>query len=337
MMPASEEQRAAIEKFLFRDIHQRIFVGTASDRYAGWLGQIYSAELYENRLSRRTKKVAGEQLIEETLPIESVREYFKHFKVLEIDYTFYSFLLDAHGEPTRIFRTLLEYKKYMDGKGQVLLKVPQSIFARRLLRGRDFTVNREYLKFDAFVRRFYEPATDILGDSLKGFIFEQEYQRKRERVPLDQLVKEFDLFFRNIPDDPRYHVELRTAEYLCDPVFEVFEKYGIGQVLSHWTWLPEIRVQMRAAKGRFFNSGHNCVIRLMTPRGVRYEDAYKKAYPFNKLVEDMISQNMIDDTVEIMKKGIANDVNVNVIVNNRAGGNAPMIARMIAKKFLSLN
>jgi hypothetical protein len=48
----------------------------------------------------------------------------------------------------------------------------------------------------------------------------------------------------------------------------------------------------------------------------------------------MLQSEMLLDTVEIMKQGVGEGLTVNVIVNNRAGGNAPMIAKMIAEKFL---
>jgi len=65
-----------------------VLLATTTDRYAGWIGQIYSKGRYEQRISRRTHRVGGEKYVEEILPIDSVAEYFKHFPVLEIDYTF---------------------------------------------------------------------------------------------------------------------------------------------------------------------------------------------------------------------------------------------------------
>ena len=41
-----------IEQFGFRDIHPNVFIGTASDRYAGWMEQIYRDELGPEGLSR---------------------------------------------------------------------------------------------------------------------------------------------------------------------------------------------------------------------------------------------------------------------------------------------
>ncbi len=74
--------------FLFRQLPQNILIGTASDRYAGWIGQIYSEGRYEKGITRRSHKVGDNTFDEEILPVESVEEYFQHFPLLESDYTF---------------------------------------------------------------------------------------------------------------------------------------------------------------------------------------------------------------------------------------------------------
>ncbi|MBW1931383.1 MAG: hypothetical protein JRJ13_19920 [Deltaproteobacteria bacterium] len=43
-----------IQSFRFRSIHPKLLMGTGSDRYAGWLGQIYSPQKYIGRIKRRT-------------------------------------------------------------------------------------------------------------------------------------------------------------------------------------------------------------------------------------------------------------------------------------------
>ena len=73
------------EEFNFRDLHPNVFMGTASDRYAGWVGQIYSRDRYQDKISIRTKKVGGRTFQENVLPVESVEEYFQHFSILELD------------------------------------------------------------------------------------------------------------------------------------------------------------------------------------------------------------------------------------------------------------
>jgi uncharacterized protein YecE (DUF72 family) len=324
-----------VERYCFRGLHPDIFVGTASDRYAGWIGQIYSEELYKDRIIARAHKVGGRSFRETVLPVDSLKEYFAHFSVLEIDYTFYQLLLDPSGAPTQSFHVLKSYREHMANGDSVILKVPQAIFAQKIRRGSHHLPNETYLNPEIFTHRFYQPATELMGPHLKGFIFEQEYQRKDERLPATELAAALAEFFGAIPDDHRYHVELRTESYLVKAMFTVFEDLGIGQVFSHWTWLPPLLKQFGKSAGRFFNSGQQAIIRLMTPLGTRYEEAYAQAFPFNHLVEGMLQPRMVDETAELMREGTRQNVSVNVIINNRAGGNAPRIAQLVAERFLS--
>jgi uncharacterized protein YecE (DUF72 family) len=311
-----------VKKFLFRHLHPQVKIGTASDRYAGWLGQIYTGERYQGRITQRTKGVGELTFNEKFLPIDSTAEYFEHFPVLEIDFTFYRPLLDNKSKPTQAFQVLKAYQKHLQDGDALLLKVPQVFTAPKMRRGGQRQENPAYLNAEVFTRLFYEPATELLGPALTGLIFEQEYLTKQNRPPVTEMVAALDTFFQKIPKDNRYHLELRTDLYLREPVFEVLENHGVGQVLSHWTWLPPLRKQLAKAGGRFFNTGKQSVIRLLTPPGMRYDDSYVQAYPFDKLVEGMLQPEMILETVDIMMQAVNQGVVVNVIINNRAGGNA---------------
>ena len=262
------------KSFSFRNLHPQVLVGTASDRYAGWIGQIYSHDRYEGRITRRTKIVSGKAFVEEVLPVDSVEEYFKHFAVLEIDFTFYRPLLDTDGKPTQNYQVLKTYARHLKDGDRLILKVPQMTMAQKIRKGDQYTENQAYLTPKIFTEQFYEPGVKLLGANLNGFVFEQEYQRREDRTPLKELARDLDKFFKVIPKDSRYHLELRTDFYLREPIFEVLERHGIGQVLSHWTWLPPLRKQLAKANGRFFNK--ECVIRLLTPLGMRYDDSYEK-------------------------------------------------------------
>jgi uncharacterized protein YecE (DUF72 family) len=324
----------SIEKFFFRDLHPRVSIGTASDRYAGWLGQIYSPERFGRKISKRSKTVGRQTVTEELLPVESVQEYFQHFSILELDFTFYSLLLDEHSNPTPTLRVLEAYRRNLKDQDRIVLKVPQTIFAQKLWRGGTFAENPGYLNAEIFTQKFYRPVVDLLGPTLHAFVLEQEYQAKKERPSPDHFVSALDRFFETIPKDGRYHEEVRTEALLTKAYFQVLEKHGVGQVLSHWTWLPALRKQFSKASGRFFNAGKQAVIRLMTPIGMRYEEAYLKAFPFDKMVEGMMSPRMPEETAEVMLEAVKQDVQANVIINNRAGGNAPLIARKVAEKFI---
>ena len=326
-----DQKATSLAQFKFRDLHSQVFLGTASDRYGGWLGQIYTPEKYEGRITRRVKNLEKNSYVEEVLPIDSVVEYFAHFPVLEIDFTFYRLLLNEQGRPTANYELLKKYQHYLKNDDRLILKVPQVIMAQKLWQGKNFIQNAAYLNPDIYTRQFYEPAKDILGANLQGFIFEQEYHRKQDRKPVDKLAEELERFFQAIPTDQRYHLEIRTPAYLEEPVFEVLKKHGVGQVFSQWTWLPPIRKQLEKSGGRIFNVGKECVIRLLTPIGRRYDETYAMAYPFDKLVDDLFKPKMLEEAVQLVQNFLAQDALVYLIINNRAGGNAPMLAQNVAE------
>jgi hypothetical protein len=86
---------------------------------------------------------------------------------------------------------------------------------------------------------------------------------------------------------------------------------------------------------RFFNSGNQVVIRLITPLRMSYEESYAKAFPFGKMVSGMLDTGMIEDTAKIVNEATKDKVQVYLIINNRAGGNAPLIAEKIAARIHS--
>jgi hypothetical protein len=66
-----------------------------------------------------------------------------------------------------------------------------------------------------------------------------------------------------------------------------------------------------------------------------YEEFYAKAFPFDKMVSGILGSEMIENTAKIVNKAINDKGRVNLIINNRAGGNAPLIAQKIADKLHS--
>jgi uncharacterized protein YecE (DUF72 family) len=325
-----DNMHKALEDFRFRGLHPSLFFGTASDRYSGWLGQIYSQDRYEGRLLSRAKSLDGKTYNETILPVDSVQEYFDHFPLLEIDFTFYRPLLDNNGKPTRNHHVLAAYQQHLKPDDKIIVKVPQDVFARNIKRRGSFESNPSYLDPDYFAERFYEPVNLILGANLAGFIFEQEYQRKDPGYEAEHLAADLRAFFEALPQDDRYHVEIRTDRLLKEPVLDVLENSGVGLVLSHWTWLPPLRDQHRRIAGRRM-SGDQC-IRLVTPRGKNYALSYDAAFPFSGLVAGMMSPDMVEDTVEIVRGEVKAGRRIYLIVNNRSGGNAPQIARLIAER-----
>jgi hypothetical protein len=63
------------------------------------------------------------------------------------------------------------------------------------------------------------------------------------------------------------------------------------------------------------------VLRLLTPLKMSYEAAKKRAEPYTKIVEEQ--PEMRRDTVELVRKAVAENRRAYVLVNNRSEGNAP--------------
>ncbi len=326
----------------FREVHPNVRFGTASDRYAGWLGQIYPEDEYAAKVKTRRRKLKGQTFEERTLPVESVVDYFDHFGVLELDFTFYRPLREADGEPSNNFFVLQQYAEYAPDDAAFLLKAPQMFFARTLRRNTGgkprYDDNAHFLNAAAYTQLFHEPALNLLGDRLAGILFEQEYQRVSESPDPQQNVAELDGFFKEIPTDVQAHLELRSPHLLAPPYFAWLEDRGLGFVFSHWTWLPPIRKQWSLSGERFTAADGSVVSRLLTPLNTPYADAYAAAYPFDQAVPELSeteqARGMVLDATALAFQAERQDFLLNVIANNRAWGNAPALAQAIAYRVL---
>lgn len=341
MTDSIEDRRQRAESYDVRSIHPNVRFGTASDRYAGWIGQVYSPD-FEDRVSSRRRKLGGKSYEERTVPVESVNQFFEHFNVLEIDYTFYRPLRDLDGEATSNFFTLSRYAEQAPSSSRFLLKAPQSYFARKLRRRSNgkpvYEENPDFLNLDAYMDGFHQPAQEILGDRLAGIIFEQEYQRVSDSPSPSENVAELDDFFAGLPGGTQPHLEIRSPHLLVDEYFDWLEDRGLGFVFSHWTWLPPLRKQWRMCGERLTASNGEVVVRLLTPLDMPYAQAYAKTHPFDKPISEIAdskqARNMVLDTTAIVFQAESRGNVVNVITNNRAWGNAPALAREIALRIL---
>ena len=54
-----------------------------------------------------------------------------------------------------------------------------------------------------------------------------------------------------------------------------------------------------------------------------YEESYAKAFPFENMIPGMVDPKMIEQTIKIMDEAMKDKTRVNLIINNRAGDNAP--------------
>src|ERR1700738_4441415 len=135
--------REGLAKKIHRLSERKIFIGTSSWRYKGWLGQVYTPERYFTR-GKFSKKKFHE---------ESIQEYAETFPIVGGDFSFYSI-------PAPSF-----WKKVFAGAPQHLkwdLKVPEDFTTKRFSKqprygSRAGLDNPNFLDADAFPEAFLAP------------------------------------------------------------------------------------------------------------------------------------------------------------------------------------
>ena len=317
----------------FRGLSPHVRIGTASDRYAAWRGKIYSPR-WDEEIKKSRKSLGGKSYVVEQVPISSVEEYYEHFSVSELDFTFYAPLFREDGNPSHSFGTLDQYAHFAPPEARFLLKAPQAFSARKVRRKEGWIENPDYLNARGFDERFLTPALELLDDRLVGIIFEQEYLRKNERPEIEEFVVGLDRFFRDVPANVQFHLEIRTAAFHVPMYLDWLADHGLGFVFSHSTWQKPLREQWQYVGKRFTAANGEAVVRLLTPLKLRYPQAFDLTHPFEgpvaQIVESEEGQAMVDDTVALAEEAIAQHKTVNLVLNNRAWGSAPDLAREIA-------
>src|SRR4029077_9536389 len=119
-------------------------------------------------------------------------------------------------------------------------------------------------------------------------------------------------------------VEIRNAGLLGPDYRKVLETHGVAHVYNHWSYMPPLAEQHNLM-GNF--TAPFTVLRLLTPLKISYEAAKKRAEPYTKIVGEL--PEMRRDTVELVRKAVAENRGAYVLVNNRSEGNAPLTVEAI--------
>ena len=125
--------------------------------------------------------------------------------------------------------------------------------------------------------------------------------------------------FGQLPKDFSYAVEIRNAGLLGPDYQKVLETHGVAHVYNHWSYMPALAEQHTRMGG--FTAPFT-VLRLLTPLKMSYEAAKKRAEPYTKIVGEL--PEMRRETVELVRKAVAENRRAYVLVNNRSEGNAPL-------------
>lgn len=297
--------KEALGKRLRALADQRIFIGTSSWKYDGWIGQIYTRERY---LSRG-------KFSQKTFEAECLAEFAETFPIVCGDFSFYQF-------PTPEF-----WKKlFVNAPPQLqfALKVPEEVtvevFPRHPRYGpRAGRTNKAYLSADAFRAMFLEPL-EPYRSRIACLIFEFGARGATAGEFVAQIVPFFDL----LPSTFRYAVEVRNREFLVPLYFDALKEHRTAHVFNAWTKMPPLEEQIAIPEA--FTTDFT-VVRALLRAGRAYESAVAQFAPYEKIQdENPEGRKALRDLIARMKEERRTSY---IFANNRFEGNAPETIRAI--------
>lgn len=281
----------------------RIFIGTSSWKYEGWLDQIYTRERYTTHGRFSQKKFESECLA----------EYAQTFPIVCGDFSFYQFPTPQYWQ--RLFAS-------SPGTLQFALKVPEEVtcevFPKHARYGaRAGLRNESYLNADALDALFLDPLRPYAA-RVPVLIFEFGSRGASPREFLSLL----DPFLGALPHDFRYAVEVRNREYLQPRYFDSLGEHRVAHVLNAWTRMPPLAKQLSLPEPADFT-----VVRALLREGRAYEDAVARFQPYNKIVEENPeTRDALREWIRRMREERRASY---IFVNNRLEGNAPETIRAV--------
>jgi uncharacterized protein YecE (DUF72 family) len=283
-------------------IDRLVRFGTSTWTYEGWQGQVYVKDYPKGTFTR-----------------ECLSEYCRFsykgaplFRTVGNDSAFYR-------PPTT--PQLRMYLDQMPGNFDMCFKVweditvpvfaPHPRYREKAGKPNPWFLDAQLFK-DLVLTPFYEAK---FHDHAGPFLFEFQ----RHGMSVQEFCSKLDAFFTRLPKEFKYAVEIRNPGLLGPSYRQVLERHGVAHVYNHWCYMPSL-VDQHQRMGETFTAPFT-VQRLLTPLKMSYEEAKKRAEPYNKIVAEL--PDMRRDAVALIQQSIKAAKPAYVLVNNRSEGNAP--------------
>ncbi len=291
--------RVALAARLQSLAREKIWIGTSSWKYEGWLDQIYTRQRYLTRGKLSKKRFEAECLA----------EYAETFPIVCGDFSFYQFPAPEYWH--RLFASAPAGLLFA-------LKVPEEVtvevFPKHPRYGaRAGMRNESFLNADVLSALFLEPLTPY-RDRIGSLIFEFGARG----TPPGEFVGQLSPFLDTLPPSFRYAVEIRNRTYLEKRYFDCLRNYNVAHVFNAWTRMPSLKEQM-AIPGAF--TADFTVMRALLREGRAYERAVEQFSPYDKLQdENPEAREALRALIRRMREERRAAM---IFVNNRFEGNAP--------------
>lgn len=280
--------------------------GTSSWTYPGWKGLVYQRDYPATG--------AGADMLAEY-------SRFPLFGTVGIDSSFY----------TPLTRKVLDgYAAALPAGYPCLSKVWDRLTVHTFARARDKVragqPNPDFLNAELFLSDVWAPLRDHFAEHAGPLIFEfQAIARQDMASPLD-FAERLDRFFAQLPREGRFAVEVRNPEFLTPPYFAVLREHDVAHVLSSWTRMPSIGVQLDlpgALTAAFL------VVRALLRPGRSYTDAVDAFQPYDRIRDP--NPELRGDLVRVVETAEKLRIPAYILVNNRAEGSAPHTIAAVVK------
>jgi uncharacterized protein YecE (DUF72 family) len=288
-----------------------LHLGTSSWTFPGWKGLVYDCEVTPARLAR-----------------EGLASYSQHplLRTVGVDRTFYApistatfagyaaqvppgfrFLVKAH-EACTLARWPM-HQRYGDLRGQLNERFLDAAYARDLV---------------------VAPFVEGLGEKAGPLVFQLPPQDTHDLGGHGPFVERLHAFLAALPRGPLYAVEIRNQSLLTVALAQALADVGACPVLAAWKNMPPVDRQaerMRALRGPAL------VVRWMLHPHLDYEEARRRYFPFDKLVDEDVRTR--ESIARASAAALRSGRPVFVTVNNKAEGSAPLSALLLARSVMS--
>jgi uncharacterized protein YecE (DUF72 family) len=309
MLPLFESPPNPIRALLTEKLRalsaDRIYIGTSSWKYPGWIDQIYTREryVYRGKFSQRS------------FESDCLAEYAETFPIVCGDFSFYQFPSPQYWQ--KLFQSA-------PASLQFALKVPEEVtcetFPKHARYGpRAGSKNESYLSADAMRALFLEPLAPYAG-RIATLIFEFG---SRSTPPVE-FLDSLDQFLGQLPPAFRYSVEIRNREFLAPRYFDSLRAHSVAHVFNSWTRMPPISHQLEIPNSV---TADFTVARALLRPGRAYEHAVKLFSPYDHVRDE--NPEARDALRELIRRMREERRASYIFVNNRLEGNAPETIRAV--------
>ena len=281
---------------------KRVFIGTSSWKYPGWIGQLYQPQHYLTR----------NKLSQAKFDAHCLSEYAKTFPSVCVDASYYQLPTEATLE-----KLCASTPPHFRFSFKVTNIFTLKHFPNQPRHGKSAgQPNPHFLNHKLFANSFLHPCKNFRS-SIGALIFEFSQFYPRDFASGREFVAALNRFLEELPKGWQYAVEIRNQTFLQPEYFATLRRHGVAHVFNSWTRMPPVLDQLALPNSQttdFF------VARFLLTPGRTYAQAVSAFTPYSATQAPDADARMAGRSL-IARAKLANQPSF-IYANNRLEGNA---------------